>query len=472
MKAGEAGRLVEALARRLEAEVRETHISWVLLTPEFAYKLKKPLRLRFVDYGTEERRRHFCEEEVRLNGRLAPGLYLGVARVTGSLAAPELDGPGPALAHAVRMRRFPPGTLFSERAAQGLLDAGTVDRLAAVLADFHAAAPACAAGGPDLRERALAALDGAAELLPSEALAGWIAREAGAVLPLWQARAAAGHLREGHGDLHLANLLALGGEVMAFDCIEFDPALRCIDVIEDIAFPVMDLVAHGLPRLAWRLLDGWLERTGEHEGVPGLRLCLAYRALVRAMACHLRQPQGGDARRYAAEALRWSTPAQPRLVITHGLPGSGKTYASQQLLERCGAIRLRSDVERKRLHGLAPLADSRAAGRDLYTPESTRQTYARLFLLARRLLCAGWPVVLDAAFLRRVEREQAHALAAELQVPFAILDCDAAPEILRQRLAARTGDASEADLRVLELLRVVREPLQEDERAFVQPAAA
>jgi predicted kinase len=151
------------------------------------------------------------------------------------------------------------------------------------------------------------------------------------------------------------------------------------------------------------------------------------------------------------------------------LPGSGKTFASQQLLERTGAIRLRSDVERKRLHGLAPLADSRAAGRDLYTPESTQQTYARLFLLARRLLCAGWPVVLDAAFLRRVEREQAHALAAELQVPFAILDCDAPPESLRQRLAARTGDASEADLRVLELLRSGREPLQEDERAWVQP---
>ena len=462
-------RLVAALARRLGAEVLETHISWVLLTPEFAYKLKKPLRLPFVDYSTLERRRHCCEEEMRLNRRLAPGLYLGVARITGSVDAPELEGAGPTLEHAVRMRRFPPGALFSERAAQGQLDAATIDRLAQRLAAFHAEAPRCAASGPDLRERALAALEGAAALLPRQALARWIAREAACVLPLWQARAAAGHVREGHGDLHLANLLALDGEVMAFDGVEFDPALRCIDVIEDIAFPVMDLVACGLPQLAWRLLDGWLERTGEHEGVPGLRLCLAYRALVRAMACQLRQPQGPDALHYAAEAPRWSETAQPRLVITHGLPGSGKTFASQQLLERAGAVRIRSDVERKRLHGLPPLASSRATGHDIYTPEATQRTHARMLLLARQLLCAGWPVVLDAAFLRRTERQQARRLAAQLQVPFAILDCDAPAEVLRQRLAARRGDASEADLQVLELLRAVREPLQDDERACVQP---
>jgi aminoglycoside phosphotransferase family enzyme/predicted kinase len=461
--------LVTALARRLGAELLETHISWVLLTPEFAFKVKKPLRLPFVDYSTAERRRHFCEEEVRINRPLAPGLYLGVARITGRVDAPELDGPGPPLEHAVRMRRFPGGALFSERATQGRLDAATVDRLAQRLAAFHVEAPVCTAGGPDLGERAAAALRGAAALPPARELAGWIAHEAATVLPLWQERRA-GHVRAGHGDLHLANLLALDGQVMAFDALEFDPALRCIDVIEDIAFPVMDLVAHRLPRLAWRLLDGWLERTGEHEGIPGLRLCLAYRALVRAMACQLQQPGGAPARRYAAEALSWIAPPRPRLLITHGLPGSGKTFASQQVLERDGAIRIRSDVERKRLHGLAPLANSRAEGLDLYTPEATQRTYARMFLLARGLLRAGWPVVLDAAFLRRAERDQARALAAGLGVPFAILDCDAPLDVLRRRLAARSGDASEADLQVLDLLRAAREPLQEDERGCVLSA--
>lgn len=472
MTPDDSRRLAQALASRLGAELLETHLSWVLLAGAHAYKLKKPVRLPFVDYASAARRRRFCEEEVRLNARLAPGLYLGVVPITGSLDAPQLQGDGPALDHAVHMRRFPPGSLLSERAARGELDAATADALAVRLAGFHAQAPRCEIAGPDLRERTLAALRGASPLLEpaqAQALARWIEAEAAPVLPLWHARAAAGHVREVHGDLHLANLLQLDGQVLAFDALEFDPALRCIDVIEDIAFPVMDLAAHGLPRLAWRLLNAWLEGTGEYDGVPGLRLCLAYRALVRAMAQHLREPLAPQARHHAAQALRWTASPAPGLWITHGLPGSGKTFASQRLLERSGAIRIRSDVERKRLHGLPAGARSREHGLDIYTREATLATYARMLALAGPLLQAGWPVVLDAAFLQRGERDQARALAAGLQVPFTILACEAAPEVLRQRLQARTGDASEADLPVLERLRSVQQPLQEDERRFVQP---
>lgn len=468
--------IVEGLARRLGAELVETHISWVLLAGDFAYKLKKPLRLPFVDYSTRALRRHFCEEEVRLNHRLAPSLYLGVSRVTGPAEAPEIDGTGATLDYAVRMRRFPPGALFSERARAGTLQPELVDRLARRIADFHRAAPACteaAPGNARLSQRTAAALEGSLAVLTADEgarLRSWIATQSAGVDALWARRRAAGHAREGHGDLHLANLIALDGEVAAFDCIEFDAALRCIDVIEEVAFTLMDFAAWGRPGLGWRFLNGWLEQAGEYEGLAGLRMAVVYRALVRAMVEHLRSPDSERARAYAQQALRWTTEPTPRLVITYGLPGSGKTYASQQWLEREGAVRIRSDVERKRLHGLEALADSRAHGAAIYTPEATQQTYGRLFSLASALLAAGLPVVLDAAFLRADERAQARAVAEAAGVPFAILSCDAPIDVLRERLRARRGDASEADVAVLEALRVSAEPLGRDEIACAMRA--
>jgi uncharacterized protein len=467
----DTGALVRRLARQLHAQLVETHISWVLLLPDCAYKVKKPVRLPFLDYGTLERRRHFCEEEVRLNRRFAPTLYLGVSRLTGTPEAPAFDGQGPTLDYAVRMRRFPDEALFSVRADAGTLSPQDMDQAAATLAELHAGAPAVTEPAPaTLGERSASALAGCSGLFAPadrDALARCIAQQASEVHPLWQLRRATGHARDCHGDLHLANLLELDGAVAAFDCIEFDPALRRIDVMEDAAFPVMDLVAHARPALAWRFLNAWLERTGEYEGLPGLRLCLVYRALVRACAHQLQAPGSAAARRYAAQALGFSRSAAPHLFITHGLPGSGKTYASQRLVEATGAIRLRSDVERKRLHGLDALADSRARGQAIYTPDATQRTYARLSTLARVALQAGWPVVLDAAFLRRSERMQAHALARSLGVPFSIVDCEASLDVLRQRLRMRRGDASEADEAVLEQLRSNAEPLAPEEQLLV-----
>jgi uncharacterized protein len=461
--------VVETLAARLGAQVIETHISWVLLVGDTAYKLKKPVRLPFVDYSSLERRHHFCEEEVRLNRRLAAGLYLGVSRVSGPPHAPDIDGPGDTLDYAVRMRRFPQEALFSAQAAAGTLNEADVDRFAQRLAAFHEGAPVSRqAGSPasDLAHRMHAVLEASAPLLGGaerEELASWIAAQAASVAPLWAARRAAGHVREGHGDLHLANILSLDGDVMAFDCIEFDVGLRCIDVIEEVAFPLMDFAAHGVPGLGWRFLDAWLERTGDHEGLPGLRLCVVYRALVRAMAEHLRQPHSARAHRYAAQALQWARGTPPRLFITFGLPGSGKTFASQRLLQARGAIRIRSDVERKRLFGLDALARSQAQGLSIYTPEATRLTYGRLLSLAAALLAAGLSVVLDAAFLRRDERRQARAVADAAGVPFTIVACEAPAAVLRQRLAARIGDASEADAAVLDRLASAVEPLDASE---------
>ena len=472
--------LATRLAAALGADLIETHISWVLLTPQRALKIKKPVQLPFVDYGTLAARRHFCEEEVRLNARLAPTLYLGVSAITGTHQAPALDGSGPVLEYAVRMRRFAPGALLSERIQAGTVLAQDADELAALLAGFHAQAPQAAPGsglGDPAQRRAavLAAFEGACPA-PADAaqaaLGPWLAAQTTALMPLWSARQAQGQVRECHGDLHLANVVRLPEGVAAFDCIEFDPALRWIDVLDDTAFAVMDFAALGRPDLAWRFLNAWLDHTGGHAGLPALRCALAYRALVRAQVARLRGLADG-ARQYIAAAQGWSLARPLGLCITHGLPGSGKTCASQQLLERDGAIRLRSDVERKRLHGLGMLDNSRERGLDLYTTAATQRTYTHLFDLARQVLQAGFPVVLDAAFLRHDEREQAHALARALGVPFRILACEAPLAVLQERLQSRRGDASEANAAVLQRLEGAAQPLTQAERAFctfVRPA--
>lgn len=465
---------VRRLAASLGAECLQTHISWVLLAGEHAWKIKQPVRLPFVDYGTLAARRRFCEEELRLNRRLAPGLYLGLDTIVQGPSGPGLGGPGPVLDVAVRMRRFAQDDLFSARLAAGRLGPAEIDALATLLCDFHAAAPVAAPstgfGCADRRRTtALAACAGAAQWLEGPGAAsqaeGWLDAQAIRLEPLWQARLRAGRVREVHGDLHLDNLVWLDGKPAAFDGIEFDPALRWIDVLDDIAFTVMDLAAAGSRALAFRLLNHWLDALGEHDAVPSLRFAAAVRALVRAQVMGLR----GDvarARTYAGAAQGWMAPGSPRLCITHGLPGSGKTWRSQAWLEREGAIRLRSDVERKRLAGLAPLADSRAAGIDLYTPGMTRRTYERLLQLAETALRAGHPVVLDGAYLRRSERRRAQRLADSLRVPFSILACEAPDAVLRERLASRRGDASEADASVLDRLLATAEPLEPDERAL------
>jgi uncharacterized protein len=478
MQTTDSAVLAGTLARALSAQIIETHISWVLLTGDAAYKIKKAVQLPFVDYGSLPARQHFCEEELRLNQRLAPSLYLGVTRITGTPQAPVLDGSGPVLEYAVRMRRFAPGALFSEQLTAGTLRAGDVDQLATLLAGFHErAARADAADGFATVERrrasALAACDGTRPLAGNNdehaLLRTWLQAGADRLTPLWAARRADGHVRECHGDLHLANVLSLDGQVMAFDCIEFDPALRWIDVLDDAAFVVMDFSARGRDDLAFRFLNGWLGRTGDHGSLSALRFSVVYRALVRAQVEHLRNANSAAARHYLQTALAWTRPGELRLFITHGLPGSGKTFASQSLLEQLGALRLRSDVERKRLFGLGMLEDSRSRGLDLYGADASARTYLQLFATARSALQAGYPVILDAAFLRRAERAQAHALAQELGVPFSIVVCEAPLPLLQARLLARRGDASEATATVLELLRAQLEPLTGGERALVYP---
>ena len=462
----------------------QTHISWVLLTRRLAFKLKKPVRLPFLDFTLPQRREQACLDELRLNRRLAASLYLGVLPVRGTPQAPRLGGHGPVLDHAVAMRRFPDGALMSERVRALRLLPRHVESLAARLADFHRDAAVAPADGPfgqpaRVREAAFKVLDqldaalGANERL--HALRAWVGRQCESLSLVLRRRLEGGAVREGHGDLHLANLIVLGEgereEATAFDCIEFDPALRWLDVMADIAFTTMDLQAHGHADLAFRFLDVYLQRGGDYAGTRVLRLYQVYRALVRALVAAL-SPAAGAADGppdylACAEALIAAGRA-PRLLITYGPSGSGKSTVAQALAALAGAVRIRSDVERKRLFGLQALQRSAALGLDLYTPEAGRRTFSHLLDCAREALLGGFPVIVDAAFLSREHRRLFEHLAWQLGVPFNVLACGADAATLRERVAARDAagsDPSEASVAVLARQLETGEPLDAAERA-------
>ena len=468
-------------------EVIETHISWVFLAGDYAYKVKKPLRLPFLDYSTLARREHFCREELRINRRTAPDLYLDVVPIAGS--PPRVRGDGPVVDWAVRMRRFPQAALLDALATSRGLQPWHVDAFATHVARFHAVAERAGADTPygtadTVAATAAANFDEIAALgVPpgQEArlatLRAWTAAESAALSDRFASRKTAGCVRECHGDLHLGNAFLAGAAVRLFDAVEFDPALRWTDTMDDVAFAYMDFIAHGLPRMAYRFLDGYLERSGDFDGLATLRYYAVYRALVRCkVACvrhasavdeFARHEAGLKAERYLVLASRLAQREPPVLVLMHGPSASGKTVGSQRLLEALGAVRLRSDVERKRLHGIDPMTHAFAPpGEGLYGRAQDDATYARLIALARGVLAAGFPVVVDAAFLDRVRREPFAALAHETGAAFEILSCRAPADVLRGRIERRMmkgDDASDAGLDVLERQLAGFESLATDE---------
>jgi aminoglycoside phosphotransferase family enzyme/predicted kinase len=481
--------LVTALRATLAApvEILETHISWVLLSGDHAWKIKKPVDFGFLDFSTLEKRRFYCEEELRLNRRLAPEMYLAVIPISGSPDAPILDGDGPAIEYAVKMRRFPRNAQFDTLLAHDKLEAAHLDAVARKIAIFHqqalVAAPDSSFGTPEavhlpVRQNFAQIhplLDAPADLARLEALRVWSEAEFQRLAPFFAQRKEQGCVRECHGDLHLGNLAWFAGEAVPFDCLEFNENLRWVDVISEIAFLVMDLHDRQQPELAWRTLNVYLEEGGDYAGLAVLRYYLVYRALVRAKVAALsaaRPTLGGEAlarcRDYLALADAFISPAVPFLVITHGLSGSGKTTLSGQLAMRRGAIRLRSDIERKRLFGLDGMARSGSTlDGGIYTQQAHQQTYRKLEDLTCALIKAGWPVVVDAAFLRHVEREAFRTLAKRCTADFAILDLQVPTAVLRERIMARDkagNDASEATLAVLEKQLIWDEPLDAEER--------
>ncbi len=455
-------------------DLAETHISWVFLAGEYAYKFKKPLDLGFLDFRDPARRLHYCREELRLNTRLAPQIYLdlagAVATPAGWRVVPWRDGAEP----AVRMRRFPDEARLDRLLAAGRLAEDAFEPFARSLAEFQQGLPPAPADGNMGKAAAVtrpahanfAALSpeglGAQARSELERLEDWTRAQAETLGPAFAARLAAGFVREGHGDMHLGNLVMLDGRIVAFDGIEFDPALRWIDVQSEVAFLLMDLESRERSALGWRFYNAWLQASGDYDGLGVLRWYLVYRHLVRAKIDGIRRSQAGLAEAEAGQlaerqachiglAARHAAPQAPRLLLMYGYSGSGKSRLAQRLAPCLPAVVVRSDLERKRLHGLDPRQSAAAAvGIGLYDAAASEQTYARLADVARATLDAGWSIIVDAAFLDRERRETFLQLGLDAGARPALLHCEAPPGVLRERVAQRRGDPSDAGTAVLE----------------------
>jgi uncharacterized protein len=470
----------------------ETHVSWVFLTGPFAYKVKKPLRLSFIDYSTAERRAALCHEELRLNRRHAPGLYVDVVPITGTPAAPRVGATdAPPFEHALRMVQFDPQLELTQLLQTGTVAAGELREFGQRIALMHATAAVAASaanfGAPDHAHRIT--LDNFAEIarvLPGRDEArqlGLLRSHAQRLLEasrsLLEQRRQGGKVREGHGDLHCGNVVRWQGSLVAFDGLEFDPGLRFIDVANDLAFLTMDLAVHGRADLRREALQAWLEVSGDFEAVALLPYFELYRALVRAKVAALRgqqaRGQAAGAATLAHQYLDWAVAQverpRPRLVVMAGLSGSGKTWLARRIAARCEALIVRSDIERKRLAGLQPL-DTSASAPDagIYSREFNEHTYQRLRECAGYCLQGHESVIVDAANLRRGERELFITAGREHAADVAIVRCVAPLEVLKRRVAGRAAagaDASEATVSLLDRQPSYWEPFNRDEQSHV-----
>lgn len=476
-------------------ELRETHISWVFLTGQWAYKVKKPVNLGFVDFSTLENRLHFCREELARNHYFAPKIYREVVPITRSDGLIRIAGQGASIEYAVKMTQFDESKIALQLLQDGKLTHNDILHLAHDVAAFHAAAQRAESTtgqvgiASDMAQAAreniqalknLAEQTGRGQALDS--IQAWTEQQLSRLSNLFEQRRQAGFVRQCHGDLHLGNIVRWQGRLTPFDCIEFNPDFYWVDVINEIAFLAMDLDDHGHSDLKWAFLNAYLEATGDYEGLMLLPFYQVYRAMVRAKVCELRMRQlegSEDSRQvlrqqclcYLDMASSYLSSRLLSLTITYGLSGSGKSSGSSAWSRQAGAIRLRSDVERKRLFGLARTQrPTQQQSSGIYSQEATLQTYHRLEELAGLVVSAGFPVVIDATFLKQSQRDLFRKLAVRMSVPFRIMEFTAETDVLRQRIRQRTAndiDASDATEAVLNLQTASCEPLTVSERSYL-----
>ncbi len=461
--------------------VVQTHISWIILTGDFTYKIKRPVALSFLDMRELERRHELCEEEVRLNRRLAPEIYLEVCPITGTGAAARLGGPGEPVEYAVRMRQFDRAGELDRLVAAHALRVEELVAFGVELARWHGSLPplpdATSYDDPDTVAKLVVgnARDCADTLAKSDhgaharSLCDSLHAYASSRHAALTGRARADRFRECHGDLHLSNLVRIGTRIVAFDCLEFERRFRCIDVADEVAFLHADLEASGSPDLAQHFLNAYLTRSGDFGLCGVLNWYAAHRALVMAKTAALRNLQAtSDVSRYLATAEAALTRPRPLCIVMCGLSGSGKTWLASRLAPLLRAVHVRSDIERKRAAGLGSTESSNSRlGGGLYDETNTRRTYGRIEHCAQQALDGRCNVIVDATFLHEQQRARIRNLAATCNARFAIVQCMATTETLERRIRDRSkagGDASEADVAVMESQRKTIEDFTSEER--------
>lgn len=476
----------------------ETHISWILLTGDYAYKIKKPVDYGFVNYTTLEQRHYYCDQEIKLNQALTKDIYLEVLPITKTATGYEVNGKGEVVEYTLKMKEFSQGQLLNHLLREQQLTSKIVEDIGIQLAKFHLAAERAAPDTPYGKpETVLQPVDEnfrqARELLtkfnianttylpPLEQLEHQSAIEFKRIHATLQKRNKEGFTRRCHGDIHLGNITLMDGKPVIFDCIEFNEYFIWTDVMADVGFLLMDFYDHQRPDLGILFLNTYLAYTGDYEGLEVLPYYFAYRAMVRSkIQLFSINEQDNEAKRlayyqkylsYVHLAQQYLTQHKPYIVIMHGLSGSGKTTIANYLAEQFDAIIIRSDVERKRLFNLHPHESSHEKLEEsIYQSHITAQTYERLQDLAKLITDAKYPVLVDATFLKHNERQAFANIATDKKIPYFIINCQANTETLTARINARATVAdqfSEAnDLSILQKQQQYVEPLTKNELEF------
>ncbi|MGC1854416.1 MAG: AAA family ATPase [Candidatus Aquirickettsiella sp.] len=478
----------------LQLELIETHVSWVLLTGKYAYKIKKPVDFGFLDFSTLKKRKHFCEEELRLGQLFASEIYLAVVPITGTIEHPQINGDtGPILEYAVKMCEFSQNNLLSALLKRGKLNVELIDQLGQLIAEFHKKTPVAPKNSrfglphevyaPTQQnfEQIIPLLNNPTDLAQVKRLEIWANEQFIKHQKIFEKRKEQGFIRDCHGDLHLANIILYHNKLILFDRLEFNEDLRWTDVIADLAFLAMDLAGKNQPKFANQLINTYLQFTGDYEGLNLLAYYLSYRAVVRAKIAlfRLNQKDLNDKERldihndyynFINLAEFYTHPKKPCLIIMHGFTGSGKSTIAKNIAIECGAIQISADIIRKQLFNIPLYENSNSTPYGgIYTPQSTEKTYNKLLAIAKIVITAGFTALIDATFLFHDQRLMFYNLSKFLKVPFYILHCQTKDLKIIQRIKkriVRNNHISEANSTILKHQKELVEPLLKSEQQY------